>query len=101
MSTRNLIAAALMASILPISAHAQTTVGVATTSEIPDEVVTYVQRERIPSVKIEDRIAVGGVLPQSVEVRTIPSNSTYSFAVVNDQRVIVEPRTRKIIRVIE
>jgi len=101
MAIRNLFAVAMLAAILPATAHAQATVGVATTTEVPDEVITYVQRERIPSVKIEDRVVVGEPLPRSVEVRTIPSHSDYSFAVVNERRIIVEPRTRRVVRVID
>ena len=32
---------------------------------------------------------------------TVPSHTEYRYAVVNDRRVIVEPRTRKIIRIID
>jgi len=36
-----------------------------------------------------------------VTLRPVPNHADYSFAVVNDRRVIVEPRTRKIIQIIE
>jgi hypothetical protein len=67
----------------------------------PDEVVTYVQRERVPSVRVEGNVAVGYELPSSVEIRSVPRHDRYGYAVINDRRVIVEPRTRKVIRVIE
>ncbi len=41
------------------------------------------------------------MLPPSVELRTVPSHTEYRYAVVNDRRVIVEPRTRKIIKIID
>jgi Protein of unknown function (DUF1236) len=44
---------------------------------------------------------VGEPLPPSVELRVVPNHTEYRYAVVNDQRVIVEPRTRKVIRVID
>ena len=45
---------------------------------------------------------VGEPLPPTVELRTVPSHSEYnSYAVVNDRRVIVEPRTRKIVKIID
>jgi hypothetical protein len=44
---------------------------------------------------------VGEPLPSSVELRVVPNHTEYRYAVVNDQRVIVEPRTRKVIRVID
>lgn len=70
-------------------------------AEPPPGVVTYVQRERIPSVAVQERIVVGEPLPATVELRTIPEHKEYRFAVVNNQRVIVEPRTRKVIKIIE
>jgi Protein of unknown function (DUF1236) len=69
--------------------------------EIPNAVITSIQGERAPSVIVRERIVVGAPLPASVELRTVPSHSEYRYAVVNDQRVIVEPRTRKIIRIID
>jgi len=83
------------------SVFAQTTTIETTGAAPPDEVVTYVQREKTPSVRIEGNVAVGSVLPGTVELHTVPSHKDYSYAVVNERRVIVEPKTRKIIRVIE
>ena len=40
-------------------------------------------------------------LPASVELRTVPSHTEYRYAMVNDRRVIVEPRTRKMIKIID
>src|SRR6202041_2225076 len=69
--------------------------------EIPNAVITSVQGERVPSVAVQERGVVGGPLPPSVELRPVPSYSEYRYAVVNDRRVIVEPRTRKIIKIID
>jgi len=75
------------------------TVGAA--AEPPAGVVTYVERERVPSVAVQERIVVGEPLPASVELHTIPKYKEYRYAVVNNQRVIVEPRSRKVIKVIQ
>lgn len=75
------------------------TVGLA--AEPPAPVVTYVQREEVPSVMVQERIVVGEPLPATVQLRTIPKYEQYSYAVVNNQRVIVEPRSRKVIKIIE
>ncbi|WP_442219964.1 DUF1236 domain-containing protein [Rhizobium sp. 2YAF20] len=40
-------------------------------------------------------------LPSSVLVTPIPDDSRYAYAVVNHRRVIVQPSSRKVIRVIE
>jgi hypothetical protein len=69
--------------------------------EIPNAVITSIQGERAPSVTVRERIVVGEPLPPSVELRTVPSHTEYRYAVVNDRRVIVEPRTRKIIKIID
>jgi hypothetical protein len=69
--------------------------------EIPNAVITSVQGERVPSVAVQERVVVGEPLPPSVELRPVPSYSEYRYAVVNDRRVIVEPRTRKIIKIID
>lgn len=68
--------------------------------EIPNAVITAIPRgER--SVVVRERVVVGEPLPPSVELRVVPNHTEYRYAVVNDRRVIVEPRTRKVIRVID
>ena len=71
--------------------------------EVPNAVITSVQGIREPSaaVTIEDPIVVGEPLPAAVEVRPVPGYVDYRYALVNNHRVIVEPRTRRVIRVIE
>ncbi len=76
------------------------TVGVAVAPP-PPPVVTYVQREDIPSVTVEKHVVVGEALPATVELHTIPKYKKYSYAIVNHRRVIVEPRTRKVIKIID
>ena len=75
------------------------TVGAAT--QPPEGVITYVERDTAPSVVVKERVVVGEPLPATVELRTIPEYKEYRYAVVNNQRVIVEPRTRKVIKIIE
>jgi hypothetical protein len=69
--------------------------------EIPNAVITSIQGERAPSVIVRERIVVGEPLPATVQLRTVPNYTEYRYAVVNDRRVIVEPRTRKIIKIID
>jgi len=85
----------------PVLASAQTTVIETTGAAPPDEVVTYVRRESVPSVRVEGDIGVGFVLPGAVQLRTIPRHDQYGYAVINERRVIVEPRTRKVIRIVD
>jgi hypothetical protein len=69
--------------------------------EIPNAVITSIQGERVPSVRVRERVVVGEPLPATVELRPVPNYTEYRYAVVNDRRVIVEPRTRKIIKIID
>ena len=50
---------------------------------------------------VRERVVVGEPLPATVELRTVPSHTEYRYAVVNDRRVIVEPRTRRVVKIID
>ncbi|MDQ0562449.1 outer membrane lipoprotein SlyB [Rhizobium mesoamericanum] len=69
----------------------------------PQKVVTYVQQVPAPSerVVVKEKIVVGQPLPKTVVVTPVPDDPKYAYAVVNDQRVIVEPSSRKVIQVIQ
>lgn len=69
----------------------------------PDQVVTYVRRAPMPSrpVVVKEKVVVGRALPGSVVVTPVPQNPKYAYAVVNHERVIVEPSSRKVIRIIQ
>jgi hypothetical protein len=69
--------------------------------EIPNAVISSIPADRGPSVTVRERVVVGEPLPPAVELRTVPSHTEYRYAVVNDRRVIVEPRTRKVIKIID
>jgi len=65
----------------------------------------YIVRERVPSYAIPDRVIVGGVLPETgVTYYDVPQTfgvTPYRYTVVNGQTVLVEPRTRRIVQVVE
>lgn len=86
----------------PVGAIVGGTVGAAVGAavEIPNALITSVERANAPSVVVRERIVVGERLPATVQLRTVPEYPNYRYAVVNDQRVIVEPRTRKIVHII-
>jgi len=67
----------------------------------PAPVVTYVERHPVPTVAVEEEIIVGKPLPKTVKLYTIPEHRTYRYAVVNNQRVIVGPKTRTVVRIVE
>ena len=65
----------------------------------------YIVRERVPNYTIPDRVIVGGVLPETgVTYYDVPQTygvTPYRYTVVNGQTVLVEPRTRRIVQVLE
>jgi len=85
----------------PVGAIVGGTVGAAVGAavEIPNAVITGLPRDR--SVVIQERVVVGEPLPPTVELRAVPQHTEYRYAVVNDRRVIVEPRTRRVVRIID
>ena len=117
MRNRFLAIAAIAAAIgAPVAAQAQGTVGVVR----GDSVVVdsggiaveqrpafreYVIRERVPTYTIPDRVIVGGVLPEAgITYYDVPQTygpTPYRYTVVNGQTVLVEPRTRRVVQVID
>ena len=65
----------------------------------------YIVRERVPTYTIPDRVVVGGVLPEAgityYDVPQTYGSTPYRYTVVNGQTVLVEPRTRRIVQVVE
>jgi hypothetical protein len=110
------ITAIVAAMSAPIAANAQSTVGVAGGAVVVDDgsgiavdqrpaFREYIVRERLPSYTIPDRVIVGGVLPEAgVTYYDVPQSfgvTSYRYTVVNGQTVLVEPRTRRVVQVIE
>ena len=64
----------------------------------------YVMKEKRPSVKVAQKVAIGTVLPTSVELYRLPadlgSKSDYRYGVVNEHTVLVEAKTHKIAQII-
>ncbi len=63
---------------------------------------TYVKKQPLASVKVPGvSIAVGTTLPDTVELHAIDvPDVKYRYVVVDGQTVLVEPDTRKIVRVL-
>jgi hypothetical protein len=68
----------------------------------PQRVVTYVEQQPMPTqrVVVQERIVVGQAVPETVVLSQIPEAPEYSYTVVNEERVIVDPRTRKVVQII-
>ena len=65
----------------------------------------YIVRERVPNYTIPDRVTVGGVLPEvGVTYYDVPQTyavTPYRYTVVNGRTILVDPRSRRIVQVIE
>ena len=65
----------------------------------------YIVRERVPNYVIPDRVVVGGVLPETgVTYYDVPQRfgvTPYRYTVVNGETILVEPRSRRIVQVVE
>jgi len=65
----------------------------------------YVVEEHVPSITVNEPIAVGTVLPEEgVTYYEVPREygvRSYRYTVVNGQVVLVQPETRRIVQVIE
>ena len=117
-----MLAIAAIAAVIgaPVSAHAQSemTTGVARGAPMvvdPDvEAIDvdqlpafreYIVRERVPTYTIPERVIVGGVLPEAgITYYDVPQTfgaTPYRYTVVNGRTVLVEPRSRRIVQVVE
>ena len=117
----SLFAATLLAGIAasPFAAHAQqriiveegvTTglagpgVGIIAEDERP-HFRQYIVQERVPSYSVETPVRVGTVLPESgVTYYDVPQQygaTSYRYTVVNERPILVEPRTRRVMQVID
>jgi hypothetical protein len=70
-------------------------------AEPPAEVVTYVEREKIPSVSVQERIVVGQPVPATVQLRPVPQHTEFRYAYVNNSRVIVDSKSGKVVKIID
>ncbi|CDZ49351.1 DUF1236 domain-containing protein [Neorhizobium galegae] len=68
----------------------------------PERVVTYVEQAPAPAspVVVKEKIVVGKPLPSSIVLTPVPDSPKYAYAVVNKQRIIVDPRTRTVVQVV-
>jgi hypothetical protein len=80
-------------------------VGGVLTAEESTRVHTYVVTQRRPSARVSEEVVVGQPLPSRVRVYPVPASvglqNPYSYTIVTDQTVLVDPRTREVVEIIE
>jgi hypothetical protein len=101
----------------PMAAQAQGTVGVVGGNTVVIEqdgglvadqrpaFREYVIEQRVPAYSVTERIVVGTVLPETgVTYYDVPQrfgSTPYRYTVVNGSTVLVEPRSRRIVQVVD
>jgi uncharacterized protein YraI len=64
----------------------------------PDTVRTYVRERQVDPVYLDGEVVVGAKLPESARLYEIPDYQ-YRYVYLNNQRVLVEPGSRRIVYV--
>ncbi|ANW00055.1 DUF1236 domain-containing protein [Bradyrhizobium icense] len=113
------IAAITGAMAVPIAAQAQTSITTGTAggntvvigehegiaADVRPAFREYIVRERVPNYTISERVTVGAVLPETgVTYYDVPQSfgvTPYRYTVVNGQTILVEPRSRRIVQVVD
>ena len=101
----------------PMAAQAQSTVGVVGGNTVVIEqdgglvadqrpaFREYVIEQRVPAYTVPDRVVVGTVLPDTgVTYYDVPQrfgSTPYRYTVVNGSTVLIEPRSRRIVQVVD
>ena len=63
----------------------------------------YVVREHVKSYTYTGPVVVGTVLPETVTVYSVPKEygvTKYRYSVVNDQTVLIDPTTHRVVEII-
>ncbi|MGK9052223.1 DUF1236 domain-containing protein [Xaviernesmea oryzae] len=68
----------------------------------PQRVVSYVEQAPLPAdpVVVQEKVVVGKPIPSTVVLTPVPEAPEYAYAVVNQQRVIVDPGTRTVVQIV-
>jgi Protein of unknown function (DUF1236) len=87
----------------PVGAVVGAVVGgaIGASAEPPPEVRTYVMQEPAPTANVAVEVVEGQPLAANVEIKPVPKYPQYAYAVVNNRRVIVEPKTRQVLKIYE
>lgn len=80
-------------------------VGTVLTAEETNRVQGYVVAQRRPSMHVAEEVAVGQPLPSRVRLYPVPErvglSNPYSYTIVNDRTVLVDPQTHTVVQVIQ
>ncbi|HVW55681.1 MAG TPA: DUF1236 domain-containing protein [Rhizobiaceae bacterium] len=63
----------------------------------PDEVITYVEKHHVRPVRVEERVRVGTVLPDTIDLTPVPDDPDYGYVYVDQRPVVVRMRNREVV----
>ncbi|OHV84314.1 DUF1236 domain-containing protein [Rhizobium sp. LCM 4573] len=66
--------------------------------EPPETVITYIEQHPAEPIYVRNELAIGATIPPGVTIQEVPDYD-YSYVVVNDRRVLVDPATRRIVHI--
>lgn len=93
---KKLLAATALTAALTIPAFAQDVV------VVPDPVTTWVTEQPMDDdVTVTEKVVVGDTLPDKVVIKNVQDHDDFGYAVVNKKRYIVQPKTRKVVKIID
>lgn len=112
---KRIILAGLALAVLASPALAQSTTvttgtsGATTITIAPEQrtkIREYVVEKRVRPVTVKERIVVGETLPDDIELHAVPGDwgpslTRYRYVYVDNDVVLVDPSTRRIVQVIE
>lgn len=104
---KKLIATTILAgTLLGGSALAQVSATIEIGQPERTRIKEYVVKEKVKPVTVKEKVTVGATLPSDVELMSVPSDwgpsvSKYRYVYSNDDVILVDPTTRRVIQIIE
>lgn len=93
---RKLFVTAALTAALAIPAFAQDVI------VVPDPVTTWVTEQPLDEdMTVTEKVVVGDTLPEKVVIKNVQDHDDFGYAVVNKKRYVVQPKTRKVVKIID
>lgn len=93
---RKLFITAALTAALAIPAFAQDVI------VVPDPVTTWVTEQPLDEdMTVTEKVVVGDTLPDKVVIKNVQDHDDFGYAVVNKKRYVVQPKTRKVVKIID
>lgn len=88
------------ATMVAFSAFAVAQARAETVYVVPEDADRYVTEQPYDdTVTYDDEFNEGDALPDTVVIRKMPNHDDLGYVVTNKRRIIVEPKTRKVIKI--